>query len=121
MASRGLVRGMTKHAKKVMDNLIDSWKIFRGDQVMVTAGKDKGQVGTVSKVYRKENRLIVQGLNLVSGPLRRGCSCFVCVNDFCVRTLEKVADDRFFPPEHPRWLFNHTLSLTPSVQRPRCR
>ena len=64
-AAKGSIRGLTKHAKKVMNNLVGSWKIFRGDKVMVTAGKDKGEVGTVSKVYRKENRMIIQGLNLV--------------------------------------------------------
>ena len=38
---------------------------------MVTAGKDKGQVGTVTKVFRKENRLIVEGLNLVKKHIKR--------------------------------------------------
>ena len=58
-------RVLTKQAQKVQKHLIERWRILRGDQVMVVAGKDKGQVGTVSKVYRKENRLLVEGLNLV--------------------------------------------------------
>lgn len=44
------------------------WKILRGDKVQITAGKDKGQVGTVLKVIRdaKFPRVLVEGLNLVS-------------------------------------------------------
>lgn len=44
------------------------WKIMRGDRVQITAGKDKGQVGTVMKVIRDPDypRVIVEGLNLVS-------------------------------------------------------
>jgi ribosomal protein L24 len=32
---------------------------------MIMVGKDKGKVGTVSAVLRKENKVLVQGLNLV--------------------------------------------------------
>jgi hypothetical protein len=43
------------------------WSILRGDKVMVTAGKDKGQVGIVLKVIRDDKfpRVVVEGLNLV--------------------------------------------------------
>ena len=64
-------RILTKQAQKVQNHLIERWRIYRGDQVMVVAGKDKGQVGTVSKVYRKENRLLVEGLNLVKKHVKR--------------------------------------------------
>ena len=64
-------RILTKQARKVQNHLIERWRIYRGDQVMVVAGKDKGQVGTVSKVYRKENRLLVEGLNLVKKHVKR--------------------------------------------------
>ena len=64
-------RVLTKQAQKVQKHLIERWRILRGDQVMVVAGKDKGQVGTVSKVYRKENRLLVEGLNLVKKHVKR--------------------------------------------------
>jgi ribosomal protein L24 len=52
-----------------------NYKILRGDKVMVTAGKDAGQVGTVLKVIRdpKFPRVVVEGLNLVGGQgLSRG-------------------------------------------------
>ena len=56
---------VTKHVKEASKHLIKKWKIFTGDRVVVTAGKDKGQIGQVTKVLRKENKLIVSGINLV--------------------------------------------------------
>ncbi|WP_419321087.1 50S ribosomal protein L24 [Caulobacter sp. ErkDOM-E] len=40
-------------------------KIKKGDRVVVLAGKDKGKQGSVSEVRPKENRVIVEGVNLV--------------------------------------------------------
>ena len=40
-------------------------KIKTGDDVVVTAGKDKGKRGKVTKVIRSSNRVIVQGANMV--------------------------------------------------------
>ena len=40
-------------------------KIKTGDNVVVTAGKDKGKRGKVTKVIRSSNRVIVQGANIV--------------------------------------------------------
>jgi large subunit ribosomal protein L24 len=40
-------------------------KIKIGDNVVVTAGKDKGKRGKVTKVIRSSNRVIVQGANMV--------------------------------------------------------
>ena len=40
-------------------------KIRKGDRVMVIAGRDKGKIGEVLKVMPKENRAIVQGVNVV--------------------------------------------------------
>lgn len=39
-------------------------KIKKGDNVMIMAGKDRGKSGKVEKVLAKENKLIIQGLNL---------------------------------------------------------
>jgi large subunit ribosomal protein L24 len=46
----------------------NKWKVLRGDKVMITAGKDRGQTGTVVKVVRDDKfpRVVVEGLNLVS-------------------------------------------------------
>jgi len=40
-------------------------KIRKGDRVMVLAGKDKGRQGAVLKVFPKEERVLVEGLNIV--------------------------------------------------------
>ncbi|MBV9280959.1 MAG: 50S ribosomal protein L24 [Chloroflexi bacterium] len=45
--------------------------IHRGDEVIVTAGKDKGKRGQVTRVFPEENRVIVDGVNLVKRHLRR--------------------------------------------------
>ncbi len=40
--------------------------IKKGDTVYVNSGEDKGKTGTVLKVLVKENRAIVEGVNMVS-------------------------------------------------------
>ncbi|GAA1112679.1 50S ribosomal protein L24 [Nocardiopsis metallicus] len=40
-------------------------KIKSGDEVIVLAGKDKGATGKVVKAMPKEDRVIVEGVNLV--------------------------------------------------------
>lgn len=39
-------------------------KIKKGDTVEVVAGRDKGKRGEVLAVYPKENRVVVQGVNV---------------------------------------------------------
>ncbi|HKJ81802.1 MAG TPA: 50S ribosomal protein L24 [Ignavibacteriaceae bacterium] len=39
-------------------------KIRKNDNVMVIAGNDTGKTGKVLKVFPKENRLIIEGINL---------------------------------------------------------
>ncbi len=40
-------------------------KIKKGDTVVVVAGKDKGKRGEVLSVNPKENKAVVQGVNVV--------------------------------------------------------
>jgi large subunit ribosomal protein L24 len=40
-------------------------KIRKGDRVVVLAGKDKGRQGAVLKVFPKDERVLVEGLNIV--------------------------------------------------------
>ena len=39
-------------------------KIKKGDTVMVISGKDKGKSGKVLKAMPKENRVVVEGVNI---------------------------------------------------------
>jgi len=41
------------------------FKVKKGDNVVVLAGKDKGKRGEILRVIPKENRVVVQGVNLV--------------------------------------------------------
>lgn len=45
-------------------------KIKKGDSVIVITGRDKGKTGDVLKVLRRENRVIVQGVNVVKRHTR---------------------------------------------------
>lgn len=50
-------------------------KIRKGDTVQVITGKDKGKTGKIIKVLREENRVVVEGINIVKRhqrALRRG-------------------------------------------------
>ena len=39
-------------------------RIKKGDTVVVITGKDKGKTGTILKAMPKENRVIVEGVNI---------------------------------------------------------
>ena len=41
-------------------------KIRRGDDVLVIAGKDKGRTGRVLGVITEKNRVVVEGVNVVT-------------------------------------------------------
>lgn len=45
--------------------MAQQFRIKKGDMVTVISGKDKGKAGSVLKMLRKDNRLLVQGVNLV--------------------------------------------------------
>ena len=45
-------------------------KIKKGDRVVVLTGKDKGRTGQVTKVLPTENRVLVQGVNMVQRHTR---------------------------------------------------
>ena len=41
------------------------FRVKRGDRVVVTTGRDRGRQGEVLRVLRKDERVIVQGVNMV--------------------------------------------------------
>ena len=51
-----------KHAK---------WKIKKGDQVEVIAGKEKGKRGLILKVDKKKDRVYVEKVNIVKKHIKR--------------------------------------------------
>ena len=40
-------------------------KIRKNDTVIIIAGKDKGKSGKVRRAFSKENRVVVEGLNMI--------------------------------------------------------
>ncbi|KGN61678.1 uncharacterized protein LOC101215964 [Cucumis sativus] len=57
---------------KAAQKLIRHWKILRGDNVMIIRGKDKGETGVIKRVIRTQNRVIVEGKNLVKKHIKQG-------------------------------------------------
>jgi large subunit ribosomal protein L24 len=45
-------------------------RIRRGDTVLVIAGKDKGKSGRVERDFPSENRVLVEGINMVTRHVR---------------------------------------------------
>ncbi|MBT8486392.1 MAG: 50S ribosomal protein L24 [Phycisphaerales bacterium] len=44
--------------------------IIKGDTVIVTAGNDKGLTGEVLRIFPKDNRVLVQGVNVRTKHLK---------------------------------------------------
>lgn len=45
-------------------------KLRVGDTVQVIAGSDKGKTGEIIQILRKENRVIVEGVNMVTKHIK---------------------------------------------------
>lgn len=45
-------------------------KIKQGDKVIVIAGKDKGKEGTITKTLKNDNKVIVEGVNIVKKHIK---------------------------------------------------
>lgn len=45
-------------------------KIKVGDNVKILAGKDKGKTGKVIKTLRKDDRVVVEGINMVKKHIK---------------------------------------------------
>lgn len=44
--------------------MLQSWKVIKGDRVVVIAGKDKGKMGEITQVLRTDGRVVVSGVNV---------------------------------------------------------
>jgi len=45
-------------------------KLKKGDEIIVIAGKDKGRKGKIEKVFPKERKALITGINLVKKHLK---------------------------------------------------
>ncbi len=46
-------------------------KIKNGDTVVITTGKDRNKTGKIIRVLEKSNRVVVEGLNMVTKHVRK--------------------------------------------------
>lgn len=49
-------------------------KLKKGDRVIVVAGKDKGKSGDVLKMFPKENRAVVSGVNVARRHMKQSAA-----------------------------------------------
>jgi large subunit ribosomal protein L24 len=45
-------------------------KIKKGDRVVILTGRDKGKTGNVTRVWPKDSRVLVEGINIVQRHTR---------------------------------------------------
>ncbi|CAL5401403.1 unnamed protein product [Camellia sinensis] len=81
---------MCFNLKWVGEQLKNSYTTGRGNNVMVTRGKDRGGTGVIKHVIHSQNRLIVEGENLVKKHIKQGRPCMVGI-----RYLEDSTKARF--------------------------
>lgn len=60
----------SKRSTKKRLTLPSSYRIKKGDVVLVLSGKDNGKTGTVKRVFRDKGKVLVEGLNLVKKAVR---------------------------------------------------
>lgn len=46
-------------------------KLKKGDQIIVTSGKDKGRKGKIERILPKEERVLVPGVNMYKRHLKK--------------------------------------------------
>lgn len=46
-------------------------KIGKGDKVKIIAGKDRGKEGKVEKVYKKQNKALILGINIYKKHIKK--------------------------------------------------
>lgn len=63
-------------------------KIRVNDKVKIIAGKDKGKEGTVLKLYKNKNKVLVEGVNVVKKHVKPG----VVSKEGGIISLEKPVD-----------------------------
>jgi len=46
-------------------------RIRKGDKVKIIAGKDRGKVGKVEKVYKSQNKVLILGVNIYKKHIKK--------------------------------------------------
>ena len=51
--------------------MLETWRIRKGDRVVVISGKDKNKVGEILKVFRKKDKVLVKEVNIITKHQRQ--------------------------------------------------
>ncbi|MBI3380032.1 50S ribosomal protein L24 [Candidatus Gottesmanbacteria bacterium] len=46
-------------------------KLLKGDEVIITTGKDKGKKGKIEKILHKQGKIVLPGLNIYKRHLKK--------------------------------------------------
>lgn len=46
-------------------------KVHRGDKVRIIAGKDKGREGIIDRVYTRQNKVLIMGINMYKKHMKK--------------------------------------------------
>ncbi len=46
-------------------------KIKKGDKIKISVGKDKGREGTIERVYKKQDKILVTGINIFKKHVKK--------------------------------------------------
>lgn len=46
-------------------------KVKKGDKVKITVGRDKGRDGVIDKVYVKQNKVLIAGINIYKKHIKK--------------------------------------------------
>lgn len=56
--------------KKILENHNNKLHVKKDDTVMVITGKDKGKKGRILEAYPRQNRVLVEGVNMIKKHAR---------------------------------------------------
>lgn len=60
-----------RNARKGVAVVAIKMKLKKGDMVVVVSGKDKGKQGEIAEVLRLQNRVVIDGVNIVKRHMRK--------------------------------------------------
>ena len=88
--------------------------VKKGDKVLVLAGKDRGKMGVILKVYPDKNRVVVEGINIVRFEEKYEVSiydAFPKINKAIKDKLLILDDDMLYINEDKIYIMNEILNM----------
>ncbi|OMJ18403.1 putative 39S ribosomal protein L24, mitochondrial [Smittium culicis] len=100
---KSILKQINPRVSKVIKPLLESekiksWKIVKGDQVMVISGKDKGKSGRVVEVTRSRNTVTITNVNVVSYPPPISKKKFILFFAFIVCAIDNLFNLLYLRP-----------------------